>query len=220
MERGYEAGGKWSQIAAYFAAERSVRVRNRLICNKSRPSLQLLWQLGRFFFNNRKNWNENRGAMESDYIRIMIESLEKKRDLLKQITELNQQQRILLQDPNLSPDEFEQNMKYKSDLVDQLGFLDDGFEKLFDRVRDTLNADKAAYASEIQKMQSLIKEITAQTNMVQTQEARNREQVMRKFSDVREQVKGVRNSQKVVKQYYQNMMKSGNAAPQFIDNKK
>ena len=111
-------------------------------------------------------------------------------------------------------------MKYKSDLVDQLGFLDDGFEKLFDRVRDTLNADKAAYASEIQKMQSLIKEITAQTNMVQTQEARNREQVMRKFSDVREQVKGVRNSQKVVKQYYQNMMKSGNAAPQFIDNKK
>ncbi len=158
--------------------------------------------------------------MESDYIRIMIESLEKKRDLLKQITELNQQQRILLQDPNLSPDEFEQNMKYKSDLVDQLGFLDDGFEKLFDRVRDTLNADKAAYASEIQKMQSLIKEITAQTNTVQTQEARNREQVMRKFSDVREQVKGVRNSQKVVKQYYQNMMKSGNAAPQFIDNKK
>ncbi len=158
--------------------------------------------------------------MEANYIKIMVESLEKKRDILEQIIELNRQQKLLLQDPNLLPDDFEKNMEYKSQQVDRLGLLDAGFEELYAKVRDTLNENRAQYASEIQKMQSLIKDITAKTNTVQTQEARNREEASRKFADVREQVKGVRNSQKVVKQYYQTMMKQQTYSPQVIDNKK
>ncbi len=129
-------------------------------------------------------------------------------------------QKLLLQDPNLLPDDFEKNMEYKSQQVDRLGLLDAGFEELYAKVRDTLNENRAQYADEIQKMQSLIKDITAKTNTVQTQEARNREEASRKFADVREQVKGVRNSQKVVKQYYQTMMKQQTYSPQVIDNKK
>ena len=111
-------------------------------------------------------------------------------------------------------------MQYKANLVDQLNLLDSGFEKLFNRVRDALNNNRDLYTSEIRRMQELIKDITALLNTVQTQEVRNREEVTRKFASVREQVKGVRNSQKVVNQYYQNMMKRGNVAPQFFDNKK
>ena len=158
--------------------------------------------------------------MEANYIKIMVESLEKKRDILEQIIELNRQQKLLLQDPNLLPDDFEKNMEYKSQQVDRPGLLDAGFEELYAKVRDTLNENRAQYADEIQKMQSLIKDITAKTNTVQTQEARNREEASRKFADVREQVKGVRNSQKVVKQYYQTMMKQQTYSPQVIDNKK
>lgn len=157
---------------------------------------------------------------EADYIRIMVESLEKKRDVLSQIIELNRQQKFLLQDPNLSPEEFEKNITYKGKLVEQLNLLDSGFEKLFARVRELLDANREQYAKEIQTMQSFIKEITAQTNTIQTQEIRNKEEATRKFSDVREQVKGVRNSQKVVKQYYQNMMSRRDTTPQVIDNKK
>lgn len=158
--------------------------------------------------------------MESDYIHIMIESLEKKREVLGRIIEANEQQKVMLQDPNLSPEEFEQNMTNKSELVDQLNLLDDGFENLFERVRGVLSEQKEAYASEIHRMQALIKEITEQTNTIQTQEIRNRDQVTYKFADVREQVKGVRNSQKVVKQYYQNMMNGRNAESLVVDNKK
>lgn len=158
--------------------------------------------------------------VESEYIRIMTESLEKKRDILGKVIELNKQQKFLLQDPNLSPEQFEENMQYKANLVDQLNLLDSGFEKLFNRVRDALNNNRDLYTSEIHRMQELIKDITALLNTVQTQEVRNREEVTRKFASVREQVKGVRNSQKVVNQYYQNMMKRGNVAPQFFDNKK
>lgn len=157
---------------------------------------------------------------EADYINIMVESLEKKRDVLSQIIELNRQQKFQLQDPNLSPEEFEKNLSYKGQLIDKLNLLDNGFEELFERVRETLDSNREQYAEEILKMQSLIKDISAQTNTIQTQELRNREEAIRKFADVRQQVKGVRNSQKVVRQYYDNMMGQRNASAQIIDNKK
>lgn len=158
--------------------------------------------------------------MEADYIRIMAESLEKKRDILGRIIDLNRQQDFLLQDPNLSPEDFEQNMQFKSSMVEQLNLLDEGFEELFGRVRDTLNTNRKQYAEEIVHMQELIKDITAKTTQIQAQEVRNREKAASKFSAVREQVRGVRNSQKVVKQYYDNMMSARNANAQMIDNKK
>ncbi len=158
--------------------------------------------------------------METSYISIMMESLEKKRGILDRIIELNRQQKLLLQDPNLLPEDFEKNMDNKSGFVEQLNLLDDGFEELFERVRDNLSENKQQYADEIKKMQALIKEITEKTNTIQTQEARNKEEADRKFADVRDQVKGVRNSQKVVHQYYQNMMRQKNYSAQVIDNKK
>lgn len=127
--------------------------------------------------------------MEADYITIMIESLEKKTDVLGHIIELNRQQKLMLQDPNLLPEDFEKNMDYKSQLVDQLNLLDNGFEKLFQRVRETLQENKQQYAVQIEKMQTLIKAITEQTNTIQTQEIRNREEASRKFADVRDQVR-------------------------------
>lgn len=157
--------------------------------------------------------------MDSDYIRIMTESLEKKKDVLLQIIEENKKQETMLHDPNLSPEEFEKNLEDKAALVEQLGALDEGFENLFERVRETLDTHREEYAQEISVMQDLIREITAYTNTIQTQEVRSKEQVAQKFSKVREQVKGVRNSQKVVKQYYQNMMRDA-GDPNFIDNKK
>ena len=158
--------------------------------------------------------------METSYISIMMESLEKKRGILDRIIELNRQQKLLLQDPNLLPEDFEKNMDNKSGFVEQLNLLDDGFEELFERVRDNLSENKQQYADEIKKMQALIKEITEKTNTIQTQEARNKEEADRKFADVRDQVKGVRNSQKVVHHYYQNMMRQKNYSAQVIDNKK
>ena len=158
--------------------------------------------------------------MDTEYINILIESLEKKRDVLAQLIEFNRQQMLLLQDPGLLPADFEKNMTYKSKLVEQLDLLDTGFEEVFGRVKGALEQNREAYAEQIGRMQTLVRDIMAQTNTLQTQEARNKEQAARKFSEVREQVKGVRNSQKVVRQYYQNMMKQRDVAAQVIDNKK
>ena len=158
--------------------------------------------------------------METNYVQIMIESLEKKKAVLSQIVDLNRQQNILLQDLNLQPEEFEKNMDYKANLVEQISLLDSGFEKLYEKVRTELQNNRADYQDEIAKMQSLIRDISAQTNMIQTQEQRSKQQVEQKFADVRKQVRGVRSSQKVVQQYYQNMPHQKNADSSVIDNKK
>ena len=147
--------------------------------------------------------------METNYVQIMIESLEKKKAVLSQIVDLN-----------LQPEEFEKNMDYKANLVEQISLLDSGFEKLYEKVRTELQNNRADYQDEIAKMQSLIRDISAQTNMIQTQEQRSKQQVEQKFADVRKQVRGVRSSQKVVQQYYQNMLHQKNADSSVIDNKK
>ena len=87
-------------------------------------------------------------------------------------------------------------------------------------MRTELQNNRADYQDEIAKMQSLIRDISAQTNMIQTQEQRSKQQVEQKFADVRKQVRGVRSSQKVVQQYYQNMLHQKNADSSVIDNKK
>ncbi len=72
--------------------------------------------------------------MGNDYISIMVQSLQKKLEVLNGIIEKNVEQRQILEQEELDTDAFEQNIKLKSDLVDQIEFLDDGFEELYGRV--------------------------------------------------------------------------------------
>ena len=160
-------------------------------------------------------------SMNENYVDIMLQSLKKKVTVLNQIIELNRQQKILLDDPNLPPESLEQNLSDKDQMIRKLNELDEGFEELYNRVKDELQAQRAQYVSQFSQMQDLIKEITEKSAMIQTQELRNKEKAMQKFSGIREQVKGVRNSQKVVKQYYQNMMKQNSySEASVVDNRK
>lgn len=160
-------------------------------------------------------------SMNENYVDIMLQSLKKKVTVLNQIIELNRQQKILLDDPNLPPESLEQNLSDKDQMIRKLNELDEGFEELYNRVKDELQAQRAQYVSQISQMQDLIKEITEKSAMIQMQELRNKEKAMQKFSGIREQVKGVRNSQKVVKQYYQNMMKQNSyTGASVVDNRK
>ena len=98
--------------------------------------------------------------------------------------------------------------------------LDQGFDKLFDRVKEEVNANRLAFAAEIKEMQSLITTITEKSNKIQVQEVRNKDLMTKKFAKVHKQARDVRASQQAVNQYYQNMKKLNYIDPQFMDNKK
>lgn len=158
--------------------------------------------------------------MNNLYITILIESLEKKIRILDEIILANQEQREGLEDPNLDPDDFDKIVEKKSEYIEQLDQLDNGFEELFARVRDELNENREKYKEQIHTMQDFIRKITDKSLMIQKQEAQNKELMQQKFAAVRSQAREVRKSQKIVNQYYKNMMKTNYVDPQFMDNKK
>lgn len=157
---------------------------------------------------------------KSQYIPIMIQSLKKKNQILDVIISLNQQQRYELEDPGLDPDDFDLTVEKKAEQIKELESLDVGFQELFERIREELTGNREAYREEITQMQELIRSLVEKSVDIQTQEQRNKDLMTRKFAAVRKQVKEVRQSQKIVNQYYKNMMKTAYIESQFTDNKK
>lgn len=158
--------------------------------------------------------------MENAYILILEQDLKKKNLILDKIIIANQKQRDALEDPNLDPDDFDKIVEEKAGLIEQLDQLDAGFEQVYNRVRDELQENKEAYKEDIALMQKLIRELTEKSATIQTQEMRNKDLMTQKFSAIKKQVREIRSSQKIVNQYYRNMMKANYVDPQFMDNKK
>lgn len=157
---------------------------------------------------------------KNQYILMMIQSLKKKNRILDAIIQINQHQREELEDPTLDPDDFDRTFGKKAEQLEALETLDVGFQELFERVKEELNQNRETYREEIKQMQDLICKLTEKSADIQTQEVRNKTLMEQKFDAVRSQVKEVRKSQKVVNQYYKNMMKANYIEPQFTDKKK
>ncbi len=158
--------------------------------------------------------------MGNDYISIMVQSLQKKLEVLNGIIEKNVEQRQILEQEELDTDAFEQNIKLKSDLVEQIEFLDDGFEELYGRVKSLIETEKQEHKEEIQLMKQLITGITEKSVTIQSQEARNRKLVEQRFSQERKKVRSMRNTSTVANQYYKNMSRLNVVDAQFMDKKK
>ena len=158
--------------------------------------------------------------MDKLYLTILMESLQKKIRILDQIIMADQEQREALEDPNLDPDDFDRIVQKKADDIEQLEQLDAGFEEVFARVKEELDGNREQYKEQIHIMQDLIRKITDKSLLIQKQEAQNKELMEKKFASVRSQAREVRKSQKIVNQYYKNMMKNSYNDPQFLDNKK
>ena len=157
---------------------------------------------------------------KNPYIAVLVQSLKKKNEILDMIMMLNKRQKQELENPNLEPDEFDKTVEEKAKLVDELNKLDDGFKEVFEKAREDLEQHKAQYADEIKEMQEYIRKLTEKSASIQAQEMRNKDLMTQKFSSIRRQAREVRTSQKVVNQYYKNMMKTNYIDPQFTDSKK
>ena len=158
--------------------------------------------------------------MQETYVDIMIQSLEKKIQVLDRIIELNVAQKQALEDPRAEIEQFDKTVEEKAQLIEQMQQLDSGFEKLYARVQEELQNNREAYVQQIKTMQSDIRRITDKSMEIQAQEARNKDLFVRKVTYVKDTAKSLRTNSKVASQYYQNMMKLNYVDPQFMDNKK
>ena len=156
----------------------------------------------------------------NSYIEILKQSLTKKIELLDTIMALNVLQKDMLENPDLDPDELEENLNRKAELVEQLSKLDDGFSQIYDRVRTDLTENRRAYSDDIARMKRDIATIMDKSTAIQSQEKRNQVLMQQKFTSVKKQIKEVKKSRQAVNSYYRNMMKMGAPEAAFLDDKK
>ena len=158
--------------------------------------------------------------MNSSYLDIMEESLERKIAVLLEIETENEKQKEILKDPTqVDIPEFDAAVECKGKLIDQLTELNDGFESLYTKIKDELQLNKQQYRVQIERMQDLIRQITALSSRLQTQELRNKQMADSFFSAERTSMKQGKKSVAAAYNYYKNMNHSQVTPPQFFDSK-
>lgn len=156
---------------------------------------------------------------DKEYIAVLIQSLEKKKELLDKIIAKNKEQRGLFEDEDSDPDRLEENMQEKSVFIDQLNELDEGFQQVYNRVRSVLQEEKDSYKEEIHTMQGLITAITDKSATIQAQEQRNRALAEKRFASVKKGIRKARASNQVASTYYKSMANLNVVDSQFMDKK-
>ncbi len=154
-----------------------------------------------------------------NYLQIMTDSLIKKKDILTKLVALNDVQENIINKPEFDEADFNKNVDDKAELIEQLIKLDEGFNVVFERVKEQLSENKEAYSAQIKVMQGLIKEVTELAANVETKENRNKSLVESRFAAMRREINDAKRSTQMANTYYKNMNKL-NYEPQFMDKKK
>ena len=156
--------------------------------------------------------------MTDNYLQMMIDSLNKKKEILLGIISYNEQQNEILSASEFDSEAFDANMKAKGNCIDELDKLDEGFQSLYNRVKEELENNKESYSNEIAAMKTLIRTVTELGAKIEVQEARNKVKVEDMFRRERQEHKEAKRSASMAKSYYQNMNRLS-SEPQFMDTK-
>ena len=158
--------------------------------------------------------------MVSASLDMLEESLVRKLDVVHRIQEENARQKDILSDPDhLDVEEFDRTLDVKGELIDQLLSLDEGFQTLFDRVKEEVGEHKELYADQIKRMQNLIHDITDASASIEAAERRNKSMAENYFKVARNHMNQGRQSSAAAFNYYQTMNNFKNVPPQFMDRK-
>ena len=131
-----------------------------------------------------------------NYLSVLEDSLKKKLQILDELATYTMEQQELLKAEELDYDAFDQLVEKKDPLVQMIMELDQGFETVYDRIKEQLIGHKERYVAQIRTLQDLISELTDKSVKLQAMEQRNKTAVEQQF----------RNSNYV--------------PPQFLDDKK
>lgn len=155
-----------------------------------------------------------------NYLSVLEDSLKKKLQILDELTDYTMQQQELLKVEDLDYEAFDRLVDQKDPLIQKIMELDQGFETVYDRIKEQLLGNKEQYAAQIRALQSLIGELTDKSVKLQTMEQRNKSAVEQQFRKSREKIRQGRQNKQAALNYYKNMNNSNYVPPQFLDDKK
>lgn len=155
-----------------------------------------------------------------NYLSVLEDSLKKKLQILDELTDYTMQQQELLKVEELDYEAFDRLVDQKDPLIQKIMELDQGFETVYDRIKEQLLGNKEQYAAQIKALQSLIGELTDKSVKLQIMEQRNKSAVEQQFRKSREKIRQGRQNKQAALNYYKNMNNANYVPPQFLDDKK
>lgn len=155
------------------------------------------------------------------YMKLLEDSLQKKKEILIRLTELTKEQTILFASSEKSGERHDEIFAEKQQLIDELNELDDGFETTYKKISSIIKNNKAIYKNEIIGLQKLIKEITEMSVNLQVLEMKNKDKFDLYVKQQKSEIRQARESNRMSSKYYQNMANRHQAGQTyFLDKKK
>ena len=87
--------------------------------------------------------------VKETYIQLLIDSLDKKHEILNELMQITERQREIIDSEGFDEDDFLKTISLKDEQLKSLEELDKGFELVYDRIREELNVNRRAYIPQI-----------------------------------------------------------------------
>ena len=158
--------------------------------------------------------------MAEAYIQILMESLEKKNNVLDQIIALNKRQIEIATTQPFDMIAYDKSMDEKGELIEELNRLDNGFVTTYERIKDVVQAEPQKYRKKVLILQDLVREATDKGTEIEVQEQRNKSALELAMRTKRHEIKQMKISTSVASKYYKSMSKINDVDPQLMDRKK
>lgn len=158
--------------------------------------------------------------MSQNSAQILLQSLEKKNRLLDEILLENDTQEELLKQESPDMDVMDASFDRIGDLVERLDQLDQGFETVYDRVREELMGNRQQYRTEIERMKEQIQQITDKVVKINAGRLRNQRRLENFYKQKSQEIKAAVTKSRAAENYYNSMNKLNYVTPQFYDSKK
>lgn len=153
------------------------------------------------------------------YLKMLSESLDKKIQILSRIVQIDQNELELLKQEHFDMTSFDKSVDEKLKLMGQIDKLDEGFENVYDRIRQQMLTHKDEYAEQIKHLQQQISRITEMNVSIQALESRIKLAMDQYAKRENATMNQKRNSGKAAQSYYNNMRKLNYVSAQYMDSK-
>lgn len=153
-------------------------------------------------------------------LQLLIEVLEKKERILRQILDKSKIQLNVAEAETLDVERFDKLVDDKASLLDEMVKLDEGFDSTYQRVKDELLTQKDKYKKEIVVLQKLIENGVDLGAQISAAETRTKNKLSVSLTRSKKELVQKRVSTKVASDYYKTSNNFKHASSFFLDKKK
>lgn len=157
--------------------------------------------------------------MVKQYLEMLDQSLDQKKQMLDQMIEMTATQKASLEKDPVDWTGFDDLVEKKAEMIERLDRMDDGFESVYDRIREELLRDKEQYKEFVAGIQKKIQAVSDASAALMAAERRNKEMVEVKMAEEKKRLQQRKTTSKVASNYYRTMNKVNLIDPQLMDKK-